>query len=1225
MATNITIKRYKQSANEWEDMYPITTWGNIQNKPATYTPSSHTHDYLPLSGGTLSSTGADILTLKRTSSSGGAAILFYNNNQTNNKWQLAMESGNDYTFKYNTVEKLRLTPDAQLKLSGEIILENAKALNGKTTGGTTSNIANVNASNNLSVGSSNFGYIVSQNNILPSTAIAETGTLGTSDRPWNKIYGTTLYENSTSLSNKYLGLSGGTVTGNLIVTAPHRDTYYASNLCRHFYAGTPTQFVIKTRIKFLSGTHMPVIRIYGYAYGEQCPIELRIGFYIYDNTLGWAGVVSTGAWKPEVYLFKYTYNSVDYVAVGLKGSCYFCGFQVDCQIGASGSFGNNLSIDGWSTTHNGANTSQSIIPAVGTDKCVQVSYRTMKTDISGSAGSVAWTNVTGRPTNVSAFTNDSGYLTSHQSLAAYSTTAATFGMSATADRFTFDLNLKKITNTTARNSWDSQVYSNYSHKDNVYISFRPGQTDKYIMAGLDSNVTESASYNTIDYCWYVQASGSLSIFESGTNITVTGHTTYAAGDEFKIEYSNGQIRYYHNGTLCRTVNRAVGSALAFDSSFYNGGYLYAVEYGVLTDTSGKADKVSMTAGTYKRVTVNSQGLVTGGDNVDTDTNYYHTRVYSSGLKISTGTGVDDMYVPTASSSNAGLVPKANSGDPEDGTYVLTSSGGTVQWTAGKLTDNNTTYSAEKGITLSNGKFGHSNTAITAQTTQALYPIKIDAYGHITGYGTAVTSLPASDVYAWAKASTKPSYTASEVGAATSGHTHTTSLATDSGTATVTLAHNTTYKLTAGGTSVIFKTPTDSNTNYYHTRVYSSGLKISTGTGVSDMYVPNLSGTQKGVVAAPGEGDPNTGDCWVLTASGGSVAWQGGKLTDTNTWRPVGTGATDAAAGNHAHGNITNTGTITSTAVTSATGVLVYDSNNKIQRATAANARAIIGAGTSSLTLGSTSTTAAAGNHTHTTSIETGGTGTAFTLSYGTKYTLYAGGNSFVFQMPASDNTNTATAADGIFKGSNSGTEIKYEPYSSSTATNTWVNNSDNFGKFYLGTVNPYVYYYNPDNFNYARLNFNGDLYVRKIYCTDRNRYKVNVLTTTDLNAQNVSCYSLIKRLDYKNTLTINTPITIISNILEDPILGSYFENMRLIHIVFADYSLDYWDSSSQPINVDYTIDPGTNTYFNICTPYGLAYFKAFITNDAFKITPIDLPDKLYISTIDVYAMKRPFK
>lgn len=57
---------------------------------------------------------------------------------------------------------------------------------------------------------------------------------------------------------------------------------------------------------------------------------------------------------------------------------------------------------------------------------------------------------------------------------------------------------------------------------------------------------------------------------------------------------------------------------------------------------------------------------------------------------------------------------------------------------------------------------HANAAITAQATQGLYPIAIDAYGHITGYGSEVTSLPASDVSSWAKASTKPSYALSEI-------------------------------------------------------------------------------------------------------------------------------------------------------------------------------------------------------------------------------------------------------------------------------------------------------------------------------------------------------------------------------------------------------------------------------------------------------------------------------
>lgn len=76
-------------------------------------------------------------------------------------------------------------------------------------------------------------------------------------------------------------------------------------------------------------------------------------------------------------------------------------------------------------------------------------------------------------------------------------------------------------------------------------------------------------------------------------------------------------------------------------------------------------------------------------------------------------------------------------------YTLTAGGKSVVF----KTPADTTYGANRGISLSSGNFGHSNSAITAQGTQALYPIKIDAYGHITGYGTAVTSLPASDVYA----------------------------------------------------------------------------------------------------------------------------------------------------------------------------------------------------------------------------------------------------------------------------------------------------------------------------------------------------------------------------------------------------------------------------------------------------------------------------------------------
>lgn len=115
----------------------------------------------------------------------------------------------------------------------------------------------------------------------------------------------------------------------------------------------------------------------------------------------------------------------------------------------------------------------------------------------------------------------------------------------------------------------------------------------------------------------------------------------------------------------------------------------------------------------------------------TDTNYYHTRLFASGLQISTGTGVDNMYVPYATSSQIGAL-KLSAGSNIDS---ITYSSGTATINA-----KDTTYTNGTGISIGTGNaINHSN-SITAQTTQALYPIKYDAQGHITAAGTAVTPL-----------------------------------------------------------------------------------------------------------------------------------------------------------------------------------------------------------------------------------------------------------------------------------------------------------------------------------------------------------------------------------------------------------------------------------------------------------------------------------------------------
>ena len=156
--------------------------------------------------------------------------------------------------------------------------------------------------------------------------------------------------------------------------------------------------VLKTRIQWRGSSHMPVLHISGYAYGEQSPIEFKIGFYIYDNKIGWCGVTNMGSWAPNVYLFKYTAaNNVNYVAVGLTTSSplYFPSFSVDVQSDASAKF-SYISLDksGWS--FNFYTEAGNIPEADGGITCVSVPY---KADIL----SQTWSQITNKPTTLSGY------------------------------------------------------------------------------------------------------------------------------------------------------------------------------------------------------------------------------------------------------------------------------------------------------------------------------------------------------------------------------------------------------------------------------------------------------------------------------------------------------------------------------------------------------------------------------------------------------------------------------------------------------------------------------------------------------------------------------------------------------------------------------------------------------------------------------------------------------
>lgn len=184
--------------------------------------------------------------------------------------------------------------------------------------------------------------------------------------------GTTYNIKDTVARSNKVEKSGDTMTGNLIVPAGRAaNTFYGISFDRTTL--TPVETILYTGIKWVSGKHMPVIHITGYAYGLSSPVEFKIGFYIYSNKIGWSGVTNMGAWNPNVYLFKYTRSSVEYVAVGFSGSCYFLQLSVDLQ-DEMGKFA-NVVIDQSAWSWSFLTTTGTIPSADDGSICVQVPYK----------------------------------------------------------------------------------------------------------------------------------------------------------------------------------------------------------------------------------------------------------------------------------------------------------------------------------------------------------------------------------------------------------------------------------------------------------------------------------------------------------------------------------------------------------------------------------------------------------------------------------------------------------------------------------------------------------------------------------------------------------------------------------------------------------------------------------------------------------------------------------
>ena len=173
-------------------------------------------------------------------------------------------------------------------------------------------------------------------------------------------------------------------------------------------------------------------------------------------------------------------------------------------------------------------------------------------------------------------------------------------------------------------AWDAQAYSQSGYVDNVFVTFKPNQTNMAMMVGLNTDPTTNADYSSIDYALYCMNSGKVSIYESGTERSV-GAPTYAAGDEFRVEYSGGYVRYYQNGTLLREVARSISGKLYFDTSFHGASScIYDVSYGPCARNA----QYAVSAGTASSASAVAWGNVTGKPDTYAPSAHNHGTLHS---------------------------------------------------------------------------------------------------------------------------------------------------------------------------------------------------------------------------------------------------------------------------------------------------------------------------------------------------------------------------------------------------------------------------------------------------------------------------------------------------------------------------------------------------------------------------------------------------------------------
>lgn len=383
---------------------------------------------------------------------------------------------------------------------------------------------------------------------------------------------------------------------------------------------------------------------------------------------------------------------------------------------------------------------------------------------------------------------------------------------------------------------------------------------------------------------YAKGSVILLTYFSAGSISIDGTATtdnrWIAGQNYDSN-SNNYDRILHNDNILAATAITAGYLICGTSAGYKNigaGVAFDITYPILyaskaisanasaktayeampginfstsgTITSGAANKMLYLVGTLSGTTftIASSGFLTTVAPTSANGKAY----IPLGIMTATTTGFfassKDIYMylngsfrAIGDASKDAIVNITRSGT----TFTMTKVDGTTATFTQQ--DNNTTYSAGTGLSLSGTTFNHSN-SITKQDTQAIYPIKIDAQGHISAYGSAVvpltaaSNLDASKLTGTVPSSVLPSYVDDVI----EGYlynskfyketTHTTEITAETGKIYVSKDTNKTYRWSGSAYIVISETLAIGTTastaaagNHKHTVTATGTVATSTAT------------------------------------------------------------------------------------------------------------------------------------------------------------------------------------------------------------------------------------------------------------------------------------------------------------------------------------------------------------------------------------------------------------